>query len=245
MKTIKKVSTLFLILLSLFSLFLTTAYASNIEMPEEQILIIMCDIKNDDMSLTEYDTLDVRMYNSTKQKTIPITLYGYNDFADKILVPTGDYTITDVSIRDRRDIVLINNLTTFSVGHGTASVTIPIEHISDVSPIIPTSEPSEDENTSTTIFVNPFETTTSSSDTSSPTVSQTDTTTSVTESNTNNNTTSNTSNTVTLNPSTTTPEDDDSDTSEKADIIILITIVLFLLAIVAIYIIVKKRNKEE
>ena len=239
------VSVLSIILLSNF-LFVNTAFASSVTTSPDStttsevqhLLTIVC---TPEMELNEHDVVLLRVYNLSSGKSYSFKLYEYNNFSDKFMMPEGDYIVTELSLQDRTDVILINKTPKFSVNK-TTSVIIPITNSGIVTP--QTSEPETTTSPPTTAynpFIPPSETPTNTSSTTSDAANETTTNSNgFSEQHTESQYTENPSQIVTTEENT---ENEPSDTPSTGDKIILIIIVVALLIAIAIAVIIYKRNK--
>ena len=89
---------------------------------KESLLIL---VGKPEIELTEYDVVTIRVYAMNSGKSYSFDLYGYNNFSDNFMMPEGDYLITEISVKDRSDLVLLNKKPEFTI-KGTTSLIIPI-----------------------------------------------------------------------------------------------------------------------
>lgn len=231
----KKILSLFLstIILCVTAIpsFAETTEAKETEVTEKMsLLIIICEPQ---IELTDYDTVLLRAYHLKSGKSYSFKLYGYNDFADKFMMPEGDYLITELSLVDRNNIILLNSNPNFTV-KGSTTVKVPITNtgilISD-STVISTTETPE------TTYYNPF-VYIEETEISSESFSTLDETGGLQEQETNPGLSS-------LNSSTTeNAEDEPQNSSKKSGKIILSIIGIATLAAIAFVIAIKHRIKE-
>lgn len=230
----KKILSLLLSVIVLFVAAIPAFAETTAEVAEETtaksgLLIIICEPK---IELTDYDTVYLRAYNLNSGETYAFKLYGYNDFSDKFVMPEGDYLITELSLVDRANVILMNSNPSFTV-HGSTTVTIPIANAGII--ISGSTETTENETTGTT-YHNPFVYTEKTEATSeiSSTLGETD----ESQEQTNNGLSSQT------NTTTQKTEDEPQESSNKSGKIILFVIGVLVVIAIAFVIAVKRRNRE-
>lgn len=126
------------------------ASAEDISSTEARCLVtFVCEPQ---IELTEYDTVILRIYHMVSGQSFAFKLYGYNNFADKFVIPVGDYLITEIALQDRPEIVLLNTKPEFTVS-GVSSVIIPVTNSLVVRSATTTEATTAQE---TTTFYNPF-----------------------------------------------------------------------------------------
>lgn len=232
---LKKTLSLFLSIIILCITFIP-AFAETTKVEETEVtekmgmLIIICEPQ---IELTDYDTVYLRAYHLSSGKSYSFKLYGYNDFADKFMMPEGDYLITELSLVDRSNIILLNSNPNFTV-KGSTTVMVPITNtgiiISDSTTVSTTEAPE-------TTYYNPF-VYTEETEISSESFSISDETGGSQEQETNSGLSS-------LNSSTTeNAEDEPRNSSKKSGKIILSIIGVATLVAIAFVIAIRRRIKE-
>lgn len=116
---------------------------------KESLLIL---VGKPEIELTEYDVVTIRVYAMNSGKSYSFDLYGYNNFSDNFMMPEGDYLITEISVKDRSDLVLLNKKPEFTI-KGTTSLIVPITNSLIIAPPVTTEPPTTQEAT----YYNPFE----------------------------------------------------------------------------------------
>lgn len=239
----KKLVCFLLVVLTVLSC-TTVCFAQNESDPA--LLIIVGKPASESIPFYEEDQLVVSIKDINSDKKYVFTLYGYNNYSDKYGVPAGEYAVTGLYIKDRIDVVLVNEGIVFTTEPGeTTSLIIPLTNTADVIP---------DKETTTTgssqLSSNPFESQTNSENSTTDKIPE-QSGDSTTESQTSDSTTFNENEPSSTNVDATSQDETETESPEEeknksnlASKGLFIFIVLSILAVVAFIIFVKKRNED-
>ena len=95
----KTVQCLILSLILTFSSFVVRASA------KESYLVTILLIPDKTVEYTDYDSAYLTIINNHTGQSFSYTLYPYNNFADKVWLEEGEYSVLDVGIKGRNDII--------------------------------------------------------------------------------------------------------------------------------------------
>ena len=95
----KRIQCLILSLVLTFAGFIVSASA------KESYLVTILLIPDKTVEYTDYDSAYLTIINNHTGQSFSYTLYPYNNFADKVWLEEGEYSVLDVGIKGRNDII--------------------------------------------------------------------------------------------------------------------------------------------
>ena len=111
-KKINKVLSFFLALILLAYSSALTVYADN----DSVLVTVVCEI-DDSIKTDSYTIVKFRLMNVSTYEMMDFDLYEYNNFTDKVVIPTGEYYLLNARIDDRNDIICkVQGETTYKIG---------------------------------------------------------------------------------------------------------------------------------
>lgn len=240
----KIISILLFVLVTILSVLPTAVSATEVQ---EHLLTIICRSQLENEKLGEDDVINLMLYCLTDGKSYSFDIYGYNNFTDKFMMPEGEYMVTEISIKERGDIILFNHTSKFTIKDST-TLDVPITN----SGILITNPINDNETTAFTLeettYYDPFTPSKPTEpNTTLPTIDPNDEPDN--PSSTQNSSSENTDVDYTTSP---TPSTTESSTDEEPNepgsgqnIVVFIIVIALFIGVIAVVVIMKKRNSAD
>lgn len=117
MSTIKYIGKICIVICLLCTMLLPiTAYAAN------SYLVTLLLVPDKSFEYTDYDSAYLTIVNNHTGQSYSFTLYPYNNFSNKVWLESGSYSVLDVGIKGRSDIVFESESEDIIVDRSTAII---------------------------------------------------------------------------------------------------------------------------